>query len=184
MENCSIINRTSTSVEITCEPGSDGGLPQVFILEAFQSAPSGRRGLQFNISSSTTPTFSLTGLDADGMFHFKIYSVNRKGRSSPSIMDGIALHYPAMQSGKWTETTFYLPTPAYILYHIRECDYLYLTSFSGYIPFQSNVRRQGQWERKKQATTLVQLNWMRENKHQRYLGLTERMGKDENKWWQ
>ncbi len=99
VENCSIINRTSTSVELTCEAGFDGGLPQVFILEAFQSAPSGRRGLQFNISSPN-PTFSLSGLDADGMFHFKIYAMNRKGRSVPSIMDGIALHYPAMQSGK------------------------------------------------------------------------------------
>lgn len=99
VENCSIINRTSTSVEITCEPGFDGGLPQSFYLEAFQAAPHDRRGLKFNISSAN-PTFSLTGLDPDGTFHFKIYSVNRKGKSSPSVMDNIALHYPAMQSGK------------------------------------------------------------------------------------
>jgi hypothetical protein len=85
-------------VEITCEPGFDGGLPQSFYLEAFQAAPADRRGLYFNISSSS-PIFSLSGLDPDGTFHFKIYSVNRKGRSSPSIMDNIALHYPAMQSG-------------------------------------------------------------------------------------
>lgn len=100
VENCSIVNRTSSSVELTCEPGFDGGLPQIFILEAFQSAPAYRRGLQFNISSKIAPTFSLTDLDSEGTFHFKIYAVNRKGRSSPTIMDGIALHYPAMQSGK------------------------------------------------------------------------------------
>jgi len=86
-------------VEIICEAGFDGGLPQVFILEAFQSTPAGRRGLQFNISA-VSPAFTLSGLDADGMFHFRIYAVNRKGRSSPTVMDGIALHYPAMQSGK------------------------------------------------------------------------------------
>lgn len=101
VENCSIINRTSTSVEITCEAGFDGGLPQTFLLEAYQSYPVKRRGLQYNMSS-VSPTFSLSGLDADGTFHFKIYAMNRKGRSSASIMDGIALHYPAMQSGKWT----------------------------------------------------------------------------------
>ncbi|ODM99241.1 Hemicentin-1 [Orchesella cincta] len=101
VENCSIINRTSTSVEITCEPGFDGGLPQSFLLEAYQTSPTERRGLLYNITFDR-PAFSLSRLDADGTFHFKIYSVNRKGRSSASIMDGIVLHYPAMQSGKWT----------------------------------------------------------------------------------
>jgi len=99
VENCSIINRTSTSVEITCEAGFDGGLPQSFFLEAIQAAPRERRGLQFNISSET-PSFAVTGLDADGTFHFKLYSVNRKGPSEPVVMDSITLLYPAMQSGK------------------------------------------------------------------------------------
>ncbi|CAG7815704.1 unnamed protein product, partial [Allacma fusca] len=100
-------------VEITCEAGFDGGLPQSFLLEAYQSYPVVRRGLQYNLTSGT-PTFSLTGLDADGTFHFKIFSVNRKGRSSASIMDGIALHYPAMQSGKWTRMSFSSHFPAHL----------------------------------------------------------------------
>ena len=126
VENCSIINRTSTSVEITCEAGFDGGLPQSFLLEAFQTVPPSRRGLQYNMTSST-PTFSLTGLDADGTFTFKIYSVNRKGRSSPSIMDGIALHYPSMQSGKWTGMTFLYTYLLHTLFsvHDTKCPYTY-----------------------------------------------------------
>jgi hypothetical protein len=37
VRNCTLFNQTSTSVEVSCIPGFDGGLPQRFLLELYSA---------------------------------------------------------------------------------------------------------------------------------------------------
>ena len=78
MSNCTIINQTAQSIQIECTEGYDGGLPQQFLIEIFDSQ-SGK--LVFNMTSKF-PTFDIGGLKSGLGFHVELFAVNRKGKSS------------------------------------------------------------------------------------------------------
>uniref|UniRef100_A0A8D8TAK1 Protein turtle homolog A n=1 Tax=Cacopsylla melanoneura TaxID=428564 RepID=A0A8D8TAK1_9HEMI len=96
MQNCSVRNETSSSVDISCVPGYDGGLPQTFLLELYSTQEP--MGLILNLTNGEAPTFTLSdlGLEGSAMMRVVIVGVNAKGRSSPVIWDDFMIsgaHY-------------------------------------------------------------------------------------------
>lgn len=84
MTNCTVFNETAESVEVSCDEGHDGGLPQQFVLEVLEIESSDFRG---NVTSNTA-SFHLGNLTPSGTgFRALIYSVNAKGRSEPYRID-------------------------------------------------------------------------------------------------
>ncbi|XP_047105067.1 neural cell adhesion molecule 2-like [Schistocerca piceifrons] len=96
VRNCSLWNQTASSVEVVCQPGFDGGLPQHFVLE-LHAAPASRAGTassssagaRLNVTASDFPSFVLTDLEPDLTFWAAIYAVNAKGRSVPVLIEEI-----------------------------------------------------------------------------------------------
>ncbi|XP_059476951.1 nephrin-like isoform X2 [Neocloeon triangulifer] len=84
VRNCTFFNQTTSSVEVACTAGFDGGLPQHFALELV--AVGG--GLRYNITSDQ-PFFVLADLDPGVTFQLAVYAVNAKGRSQPTVLDEI-----------------------------------------------------------------------------------------------
>ncbi|XP_055627743.1 uncharacterized protein LOC129769468 [Toxorhynchites rutilus septentrionalis] len=86
-----------TTMELECVAGYDGGLPQHFFLEAYDSRT---RKLRLNITSalSDVPLFridlsELVPTDSyTPTLHLIAYSVNQKGRSEPTILEDIAIN--------------------------------------------------------------------------------------------
>ncbi|XP_049278439.1 uncharacterized protein LOC125761396 [Anopheles funestus] len=86
-----------TMMELECVAGYDGGLPQHFFLEAYDSRT---RKLRLNITSALNdvPLFriDLTELSPSEAYtptlHLIAYSVNQKGRSEPTILEDIAIN--------------------------------------------------------------------------------------------
>ena len=80
--NCSAVEKVPSIVKIQCEPGHDGGLPQVFHLEVY-SSPFDINGVgQLLVNRSmNTPNFTIKGLEKGQQYYFMIYSSNPKGPS-------------------------------------------------------------------------------------------------------
>lgn len=86
MKNCSLINQTSSSVEVFCLPGFDGGLPQHFVLELYAG---NSQILGLNTTSFTEPYFYLDNLESDVPLKIAIYAVNSKGRSKAEVLEEV-----------------------------------------------------------------------------------------------
>uniref|UniRef100_A0A182M7W6 Ig-like domain-containing protein n=1 Tax=Anopheles culicifacies TaxID=139723 RepID=A0A182M7W6_9DIPT len=94
-----------TMMELECVAGYDGGLPQHFFLEAYDSRT---RKLRLNITSALNdvPLFriDLTELSPSEAYtptlHLIAYSVNQKGRSEPTILEDIAINEAEKRTGK------------------------------------------------------------------------------------
>ncbi|XP_069700710.1 neural cell adhesion molecule 2-like [Periplaneta americana] len=86
VRNCTLSNQTSSSVEVSCQPGFDGGLPQYFLLELY-SADSGVP--RYNLTSSDHPTFFLANLEPDVTFRIAVFAVNSKGRSAGIVLEEV-----------------------------------------------------------------------------------------------
>ncbi|CAG9760494.1 unnamed protein product [Ceutorhynchus assimilis] len=88
VKNCTLTNQTSNSVEVYCQPGFDGGLPQHFLLELHtvnSLVP------QYNVTSYSEPYFFLEHLETDVTFKIMVFAVNSKGRSVAVILEEITL---------------------------------------------------------------------------------------------
>ena len=95
LNNCTIkasLNQSSEILEVECVPGYDGGLKQEFRLEAYEVATGKMR---FNTSSISAemPIFRITVADLLPATHFylRVYAVNAKGRSDPTLLEDILL---------------------------------------------------------------------------------------------
>ncbi|KAK8725666.1 hypothetical protein OTU49_010679, partial [Cherax quadricarinatus] len=75
VHNCSMYNLSVTTVSLRCVAGFDGGLPQTFLLELYESNSD---RLLAN-TSSPVPVFSVAGLPAGMTFTARVYSFNTKG---------------------------------------------------------------------------------------------------------
>ncbi|KAL1110301.1 hypothetical protein AAG570_008378 [Ranatra chinensis] len=95
VRNCSLSNQTSSSVQVWCQPGSDGGLPQVFILELY-SGPTSQ--LRYNMTGSE-PYFLLTDLEPDVTFRIAVLAVNSKGRSPAFVLEEVTFRDPEKRTG-------------------------------------------------------------------------------------
>nr|XP_022903608.1 nephrin [Onthophagus taurus] len=102
LSNCTLraaANQSSDALEVECRAGYDGGLPQRFVLEAYDSYT---MRMRLNMSSSNTenPLFrielgELVPPNGDGIpptLRILVYAQNAKGRSDKVILEDITLN--------------------------------------------------------------------------------------------
>ncbi|XP_037776742.1 hemicentin-1-like [Penaeus monodon] len=94
-KNCSIANRTTDMIEVECTAGFDGGLPQTFFMEVYDSSTS---ALHRNLSSSE-PVFVLTSLRPGLAFLMVTYAANSKGRSASFKLETFTLKVAEKRTG-------------------------------------------------------------------------------------
>ncbi|XP_042863217.1 uncharacterized protein LOC122247738 [Penaeus japonicus] len=94
-KNCSIANRTTDTIEVECTAGFDGGLPQTFFMEVYDSSTS---ALHRNLSSSE-PVFVLTSLRPGLAFLMVTYAANSKGRSASFKLETFTLKVAEKRTG-------------------------------------------------------------------------------------
>jgi hypothetical protein len=88
--NCTISNQTSAFLEIDCEQGFDGGLPQFFVMEVYDSSS---QILKYNVSSDA-PHFVVDGLIPGSQLIISMYAANGKGKSSNLVFQASTLRLP------------------------------------------------------------------------------------------
>ncbi|XP_042204213.1 nephrin-like isoform X2 [Homarus americanus] len=79
--NCSIANQTSEALVVECSPGFDGGLPQHFVMEAWDE-----EALLSN-TSSLAPEFVVRGLEAGMGVTLKVRATNTRGQSASVTLE-------------------------------------------------------------------------------------------------
>ncbi|CAG0884521.1 unnamed protein product [Darwinula stevensoni] len=89
--NCSITNHTSTSMDVDCVEGFDGGLVQSFALEVYDATSP--HTLLTNLTRNS-PSFSLEDLVPGSHVILSLYSTNAKGRSGNVVLQGHTLRLP------------------------------------------------------------------------------------------
>ncbi|CAH1104103.1 unnamed protein product [Psylliodes chrysocephalus] len=92
--NCTIVNMTNESLEVECSEGYDGGLPQHFLLEVYDSTT----GVLLANVSAKFPVFIVSGLDPGKMLKMIIYASNSKGQSEQVPLDGFTLNIAEKQT--------------------------------------------------------------------------------------
>ncbi|XP_063921437.1 contactin-1 [Zophobas morio] len=97
LQNCTVSNQTSDSLQVDCMEGFDGGLPQSFFMEILE-LPSLRPRL--NVTTyRTPPTFLADGLDPGMSYRIMLYAVNAKGKSEPTTIDPVTFKGVAKLQG-------------------------------------------------------------------------------------
>ncbi|XP_066149395.1 protein turtle homolog A-like [Euwallacea fornicatus] len=97
LSNCtlkSVNNQTIEIVDVECRAGYDGGLPQRFVLEAFD-AHSMRLRINHTVTETDYPTFHLDLgdlLPSPPSLRIIVYAVNAKGKSEKLVLDDITLN--------------------------------------------------------------------------------------------
>ncbi|ALC45415.1 CG12950 [Drosophila busckii] len=93
VHNCTLINISMTSLTATCSEGFNGGLPQLFLLELYDS---NSQEIKANITS-TEPRFTVAGLIPGSVYVLSIFAYNSKGRSESTIINAAMLRMPEKQ---------------------------------------------------------------------------------------
>ncbi|XP_049820104.1 neural cell adhesion molecule 2, partial [Aethina tumida] len=86
VKNCSLSNQTSSSVEVSCLAGFDGGLPQHFVLELYSTNSAVPR---YNLTSIAEPYFFLDNLEPDVTFRIIVFAINSKGKSHGVVLEEV-----------------------------------------------------------------------------------------------
>lgn len=97
LQNCTLINQTSSSLQVDCMEGFDGGLPQSFLMEILE-LPSLRPKVNYT-TYRTPPVFTANGLDTGASYRIILYAENAKGRSDPTIIDPVTFKGVAKLQG-------------------------------------------------------------------------------------
>uniref|UniRef100_A0A1B6M7V2 Ig-like domain-containing protein n=1 Tax=Graphocephala atropunctata TaxID=36148 RepID=A0A1B6M7V2_9HEMI len=82
VSNCSIVNQTEDALQVDCEQGFDGGLPQQFVLEVYNSDT---QELLSNWSAAS-PWFWVLGLPPGLTLRLAVVAHNSKGRSDVTVL--------------------------------------------------------------------------------------------------
>lgn len=96
VRNCTLTNQTSNSVEVSCLPGFDGGLPQHFLLELYTANSVVPR---YNVTAPE-PYFFLDNLEPDVTFRIAVFAVNGKGRSHGVVLEEVTFRDAEKRTGK------------------------------------------------------------------------------------
>ena len=96
VQNCTLTNETSSSVEVKCHPGYNGGLPQVFILEVYTPYSSSPI---CNLTEKEYPIFYLSNLQPDVILKICVSAVNSKGRSQAVVLEELRFKNPEKRTG-------------------------------------------------------------------------------------
>ncbi|VVC44480.1 Fibronectin type III,Immunoglobulin subtype,Immunoglobulin-like domain,Immunoglobulin-like [Cinara cedri] len=86
VHNCTVRNNTEGAVDIQCEPGYDGGLSQIFVLEVYAEnvdAQEDGEVLYRNLTDRTSPRFSLGKVASGVLYTARMYAANSKGKATP-----------------------------------------------------------------------------------------------------
>nr|XP_045581114.1 nephrin-like [Procambarus clarkii] len=94
-KNCSIANQTTDTIEVECVAAFDGGLPQTFYMEVYDSTTG---ALHRNLSSGE-PLFHLTELRPGLAFLMVTYAANSKGRSDVAKLETFTLKVAEKRTG-------------------------------------------------------------------------------------
>ena len=97
LANCSVTNKTTTSLTIECIPGDNGGSKQHFHAHVFQvdseegspenhffSDESLQTQSKMNLTSEKSPTFYLSSLNPGTSYMVELYASNARGQSDRS----------------------------------------------------------------------------------------------------
>ncbi|KAL1513906.1 hypothetical protein ABEB36_003245 [Hypothenemus hampei] len=96
LQNCSLQNQTTNSLQIECVEGYDGGLTQSFDMEVLE-LPSLRARL--NLTTYKAPIFIVDGLDPGSSYRIILYASNKKGRSEATVIDPVTFKGVAKLQG-------------------------------------------------------------------------------------
>lgn len=77
--NCSVSNQTHSSFLVSCQPGFDGGLTQVFTLNVFNTGAGA--GPSILNMTGKLPNFQVEGLQSEKTFSLTVHSSNLRGES-------------------------------------------------------------------------------------------------------
>ncbi|KAJ8981820.1 hypothetical protein NQ317_007406 [Molorchus minor] len=99
LQNCTLNNQTSNSLQVDCTEGFDGGLPQSFFMEVLE-LPSLRSKVNLT-TYRMPPTFTANGLDPGASYRIMLYAVNAKGRSDPAFIDPVTFKGVAKLQGEF-----------------------------------------------------------------------------------
>ncbi|EFX89926.1 hypothetical protein DAPPUDRAFT_20705, partial [Daphnia pulex] len=83
LSNCSVLNQTADSIQVSCSSNDDGGLKQTFQLQAMD-VMTGQP--QLTLQSDSVAEFWLTDLEPGSTFMLYLYAVNVKGLSQPVVL--------------------------------------------------------------------------------------------------
>jgi len=90
------MNQTADSVHVECAEGFNGGLPQTFMMEVYDSVTF---ALVSNVTSKT-PSFTVSGLDPGISFQIELSANNEKGKSSKTTLHAYTLKAAEKRTGK------------------------------------------------------------------------------------
>jgi len=96
VHNCSIMNQTADSLHVECAEGFNGGLPQMFTMEVYDSVTF---TLVSNVTNKT-PTFTVSGLEPGISFRIELSASNEKGKSSKTTLHAHTLAAEKRSTGK------------------------------------------------------------------------------------
>lgn len=103
VHNCTVRNNTEGAVDIQCEPGYDGGLSQVFVLEVYAEnldAQEDGEVLYRNLTERTAPRFSLGKVASGVLYTARMYAINAKGRATPITLPRFSFPSSENQMGE------------------------------------------------------------------------------------
>ncbi|MCL4160860.1 UNVERIFIED_CONTAM: hypothetical protein GTU68_000422, partial [Idotea baltica] len=86
--NCSLTNASSSTLQVMCFQGYDGGLGQKYVAEVYDSKTN---HLQLNVTESSSPKFHLSGLESGTEFKIVVYALNSKGPSKKKLIKAYTL---------------------------------------------------------------------------------------------
>ncbi|KAG4071003.1 hypothetical protein HA402_001440 [Bradysia odoriphaga] len=98
LQNCSVTNQSSDSLQVECVESFDGGLPQAFLLELVDMSD---LRLVRNLTIIRPPVaFYVDNLEPGNSYRIILFAVNAKGRSEPTIIDDITFKGVAKFTGQ------------------------------------------------------------------------------------
>lgn len=87
LSNCSLLNVTADTIEVDCQQGFDGGLPQLFVIKVYDSITN---VLVTNITSQIT-WFIVDSLKSASSYRIELFATNSKGQSEVKILNAHTL---------------------------------------------------------------------------------------------
>ncbi|XP_077283137.1 neural cell adhesion molecule 2-like [Arctopsyche grandis] len=97
LSNCTVNNQTTDVLQINCVEGFDGGLPQRFIVQVYNT----QNNFLMKNATFDTPQFDFTHLPSDAYFNIDVYAYNKKGMSEVFTMQTHTLKEPEKRTSKF-----------------------------------------------------------------------------------
>lgn len=104
LENCSVVNQTSASLMVRCQPGFDGGLSQRYVMEVYVQHGQSLAG---NVTADQ-PSFTVGDLRSGLGFDISIYAYNSRGTSDPIQLQAYTLKSAEKRTGMYCVYYYYV----------------------------------------------------------------------------